>query len=92
MKETINEAERSMRELNFLFMAEQQRISDYFVERRRQFFRSAWSESETEFGRELPSMPHGFGPRYRRRLMHLAQEISRRKVMPWHARQSDQPD
>ena len=28
MKETISEAERSMRELNFLFMAEQQRISD----------------------------------------------------------------
>jgi len=26
MKETINEAERSMRELNFLFMAEQQRF------------------------------------------------------------------
>ena len=28
-------------------------------------------------------MPLGFGPHYRRRLMRLAQEISRRKVMPW---------
>jgi hypothetical protein len=32
MKETINEAERSMRELDYLFMAEQHRISDLFVE------------------------------------------------------------
>jgi len=83
MKETINEAERSMRELNFLFMAEQQRISDLFVERHKRFFRCAWTESETEFGKQLQSLPLGFGPHYRRRVMHLAQEISRRKVMPW---------
>ena len=83
MKETISEAGRSMYELNFLFMAEQQRISDLFVERHRRFFRSAWAESEIEFDEELPSLPLAFGPHYRRRLMHLAQEISRRKVMPW---------
>jgi GTP-binding protein EngB required for normal cell division len=83
MKETISDAERSMRELAFLFMAEQQRISDLFVERHKRFFRSASPESETEFGRELASVPLGFGPRYRRRLMRLAQEIARRKVMPW---------
>jgi hypothetical protein len=83
MKETINEAERSMRELNFLFMAELQRMSDFFVERHKRFFRSAWTESKTEFSGELPSISLGFGPHYRRRLMHLAQEISRRKVMPW---------
>lgn len=83
MKETIGEAERSMRELSFLFMAEQHRISDLFVDRHKQFARTAWTESEAEFSRELPSLPLGFGPSYRRRVMHLAQEISRRKVMPW---------
>jgi predicted GTPase len=83
MRKTINEAERSMHELSFLFMAEQHRLSDLFGERHKQFFRSAWTESETEFGEALASIPLGFGPRYRRRLMHLAQEISRRKVMPW---------
>jgi hypothetical protein len=83
MKETIHEAERSMRELNFLFMAEQQRISDLFVERHRRFFRSAWTESEAEFGEGLPTVPLGFGPHYRRRVMHLAQQVSRSKVMPW---------
>jgi GTPase SAR1 family protein len=83
MNETINEAERSMRELNYLLMAEQHRISDLFLERHQQFFRSAWAESETEFDEELPSVPLGFGPHYRRRVMRLAQQISRRIVMPW---------
>ncbi len=83
MKETIHEAERSMRELDYLFMAELHRISDLFGERHRRFFRSAWTESEREFGEELPSVPLGFGPRYRRRVMRHAKEISRRKVMPW---------
>jgi len=83
MKETISEAEHSMRKLSFLFMAEQQRVSDYFVERRRQFFRSALEESETEFRVALPSIRTGFGPNYRRRLMPLAQELSRSRVIPW---------
>jgi hypothetical protein len=83
MRETISEAERSMRELNFLFMAEQQRISDLFVERHKRFARSARTGCETEFGAELQSVSLGLGPHYRRRLMHLAQEIARRKITPW---------
>jgi hypothetical protein len=51
MKETINEAERSMRELDYLFMAEQHRISDLFGERHKRFFDSAWTESGKEFDR-----------------------------------------
>ena len=83
MKKTINDAERSMRELDYLFMAELHRISDLFGERRKRFLHSAWADAETEFADELPSVPRGFGPSYRRRVMHVAQEISRRKVMPW---------
>jgi hypothetical protein len=83
MRETISEAERSMRELDYLFMAELHRISDLFGDRHKQFLTSAWKESETEFGGELPSVALGFGPHYRRRVMHVAQEISRRRVMPW---------
>jgi GTP-binding protein EngB required for normal cell division len=83
MRETISDAERSMRELDYLFMAEQHRISDLFGDRHKQFFGSAWAESEAEFNNDLHSVPLGFGPHYRRRVMHLAQEISRRKVMPW---------
>ena len=83
MRETISDAERSMRELNFLFMAEQQRISDFFVDRRKVFFERAWSESEKEFDEGLELVPRGFGPRYRHRVMHLSSEISQREVMPW---------
>jgi hypothetical protein len=83
MRQTISEAERSMRELNALFMVEQQRISDLFVDRHREFLRTARTESAEEFDAELRSIPLGFGPRYRRRVTHLAQEISRRKVLPW---------
>jgi GTP-binding protein EngB required for normal cell division len=83
MRKTIGEAERSMHELNYLFMAEQHRISDLFCDRHKQFFRSAWVKSEAEFDRDLASLPLGFGPHYRQRVMHLAQEISSRKVMPW---------
>jgi len=83
MRETIGEAERSMRELSFLFMAEQQRISDFFVDRRKQFFQLAWKDSEKEFDEGLQSVPCGFGPHYRHRVMHLSTEISQRKVMPW---------
>ncbi len=83
MRETIHEAERSMRELDYLFMAELHRISDLFGERHKRFFASAWTESESEFGEELRSVSLGFGPHYRCRVMHVAQEISRRRVMPW---------
>ncbi len=83
MKQTIGEAERSMRELNFLLMAEQQRISDLFVERHRQFFRSSSMKAESEFEQALSSVPRGFGPHYRRGAMQVAQEIARSKVMPW---------
>jgi len=37
MKETISEAERSMREMDYLFMAELHQISDLFGERHRGF-------------------------------------------------------
>ena len=83
MKETIAEAERSMRELSFLFMAEQQRISDLFVERHRQFVKSVLPETFHEFDEALRSVPSGFGPHYRRRVFRLAQEISHQRVMPW---------
>jgi len=83
MKQAIADAERSMRELNYLFMAEQHRISDLFGDRHKLFFRAAWAESEAQFNRSLSSVPAGLGPRYRRRIMHLAQEISSAKIMPW---------
>ena len=46
MKETIAEAERSMREVEFLWMAEQRHLSDLFVDRHKEFLGSVWPQAE----------------------------------------------
>ncbi|MFY9661570.1 MAG: dynamin family protein [Terriglobales bacterium] len=83
MKATIAEAERSMRELGYLFMAEQQRISDLFVDRHKAFLAGALPQAQEEFENAISPLRHGPGPRYRRRMMKEAQEIARRYVLPW---------
>ena len=83
MKETIVEAERSMRELGFLFMAEQHRLSDIFVTRRKAFLNSLLPEAAREFNDALQSLRRAMGPSYRRALMRKAQDIARQHVLPW---------
>jgi len=83
MKQTIAEAERSMRELSFLFMAEQQRMSDIFVERQKVFFASILPKASQEFEDHVSSVRKGLGPGYRRRLTGRAQEIASQYVVPW---------
>jgi GTP-binding protein EngB required for normal cell division len=83
MKITIAESERSMRELRFLFMAEQHHISDLFVDRRKAFLARVMPEAKQELEEAISSLPYALGPRYRRRLMKRAQEIAQRYVIPW---------
>lgn len=84
LKETLAAAERSMMELSFLFMAEQRRLSDLLVGRRRAFLASALPEAEREFdGGLLSSAARPLGPAYRRALTSEAEGIARRRVLPW---------
>jgi Dynamin family len=83
MKTTLAGAERSMRELGFLLTAEQQHLSDLFVERRKSFLRTALPQASREFWEAVPSVPPRMGPAYRRGLMRQAQDIARRHVLPW---------
>jgi ribosome biogenesis GTPase A len=83
MKETIADAERSMRELGFLFMAEQQHLSDTFVTRRKASLGSMLPQAIREFDEALRSVRPVMGPSYRRTLMRKAQEIARQHVLPW---------
>ena len=83
MKTTIGEAERSMRELGYLFMAEQQHISDLFVDRHKAFLASVLPRAKEEFEKAILSLLHGPGPGYRRRMMKEAQKIAKRYVLPW---------
>jgi len=83
MKQTIAEAERCMRELSFLFMAEQQRLSDLFGDRHKAFVALAVPTAHGQFEKTLQSVPHRFGPFYRRQIMRPAQEIAQQQVVPW---------
>ena len=85
MKATIAEAERSMRELGYLLMAEQQRLSDAHVDRRKHFLSSVQPLAVREFREAASLVPHGSGPAHRRALMRLAQEIAKKLVLPWLA-------
>jgi hypothetical protein len=83
MKQTIAEAERSMRELGYLFMAEQRHLSDMFVDRHKAFRARALPQATSEFDVELRTVSRRLGPSYRRRVFHEAQEVARRHVVPW---------
>jgi Dynamin family len=82
-REIIKSAERSMRELGFLFMAEQQRLSDLLVTRRKDFLKSVLPKARKECENSLRTASRGMGPAYRRRTMREAQRIVREVVLPW---------
>jgi hypothetical protein len=83
MKESLTGAERSMRELGYLFTAEQHHLSDTLVHRHRAFLASVSPEASSELDEALHAVPRGMGPSYRRRVMGEAQEVARRHVLPW---------
>jgi GTP-binding protein EngB required for normal cell division len=83
MRQTIADAERSMRELTYLLMAEQQHLSDMFVDRHKAFLARVMPGANKEFDAPLRSGRGGLGPSYRRRAFQEAQQIARRYVVPW---------
>jgi ribosome biogenesis GTPase A len=83
MKQTIADAERSMRELGYLFMAEQQHISDMFIDRHKTFLARVMPQAHEEFDVSVQSISGWLGPSYRRRAFHQAQELARHHVVPW---------
>ena len=83
MKGTIAEAEQSMRDLNYLLMAEQQRLSDFFVARHKAFVASVEPRAQAQFNEAIGPLRFGSGPAYRRRIMGKAQEIAKLHVLPW---------
>jgi len=83
MKESLTGAERSMRELGFLFTAEQHHLSDTLAQRHRTFLASVSPQASSELDEALHAASRGMGPSYRRRVMCEAQEVARRHVLPW---------
>jgi hypothetical protein len=83
LKESLGAAERRMRELGYLFMAEQHHLSDTLAQRHRAFLSSVAPQAGRELEAILRSLPRGMGPSYRRQVMREAQEVARRHVLPW---------
>jgi hypothetical protein len=83
MKESLFGAERSMRELGYLFMAEQHHLSDTLSHRHRAFLASVLPQASSELDEALHAASRGMGPSYRRRVMREAQEVARKHVLPW---------
>ncbi|HZU41251.1 MAG TPA: dynamin family protein [Terriglobales bacterium] len=83
MRETIGEAERSLREIGYLFTAEQHRLSDLFLARRREFLEQIREETHAEVREAFGRVRRRYGPRFRREAMHAAQEVAARRVLPW---------
>ena len=83
MKQTLAEAERSMRDLGYLLMGEQHRLSDFFLDRRKAFLAAVMPKATEEFEQTLRSAPRRLGSAHRRYAMREAHAIARREVVPW---------
>ena len=90
MKKTIAEAERAMRDLGYLLMGEQHRLSDFFLARRKEFLAESLPKGMEELESYIRSAPLSFGSAHRRHLTHRAQEIARRDVVPWLQTESEE--
>jgi 50S ribosomal subunit-associated GTPase HflX len=83
LRQTISEAERSLRDMGYLFMAEEHRLSDMFRGQRKQFLAQALPSGNAEFAEQAAGLRRRYGPKFRREAMRLAQEVSERQVRPW---------
>lgn len=85
MRQTLTEAERSLREVGYLFTAEQHRLSDLFLSQRKAFLADALPKAKEAAQDELARIPRRYGPKFRRDAMRVAQTVSGRFVFPWLA-------
>lgn len=85
MRTTIADAERSVGDLAYLFIAEQHRLSRSFADRRDEFLRQITPKAHEELEAELRELRTRSGPRFRREAMRAAQEVAKRSVTPWLA-------
>jgi len=83
LRQTVRQAEQSLRDLGALFAAEQMRLSNTLLARRKQFLREVFPIAFKELQQEVNTVEATFGPALRRELMSIAQTVARRHVMPW---------
>jgi hypothetical protein len=84
MRTTIADAERSVGDLAYLFIAEQHRLSRTFADRRNEFLEQTTPQAHEELEGALRSLRLR-GSRLRHEAMREAQEVAKRPLMPWLA-------
>lgn len=83
LRQTVSQAEQSLRDLGALFSAEQMRLSMTLLRRRKEFLTQVLPIAQEEFKHQTGAVATSFGPNRRRQLMAIAQAVARRHVMPW---------
>ncbi|HTV60676.1 MAG TPA: dynamin family protein [Verrucomicrobiae bacterium] len=83
LRQTISDAERSLRDVSYLFTSEEHRLSDMFLAHRKDFLAGTMPEVNAEFETGIKALPRRYGPRFRRDALRLAQIVSERRVRPW---------
>ena len=83
LRQTISQAEQSLRDMGYLFMAEEHRLSDKFLAQRKEFLAAAIPQVDAEFTDALKVLPHRYGPTFRRITFHAAQVVAERHIRPW---------
>jgi hypothetical protein len=83
LREQVEMAKGSLRDLTPLLTAEQQRMANVFEERRKTFMASTVASAKEELQKQIETVEFRLGPKYRRDLMRIAQEIARSTVLPW---------
>lgn len=83
LRQTIADATGSLRDVSYLFMAEEHRLSDMFLEQRKSFLTVALPKANAELTEEISRLPRRFGPKFRRDAMSAAQGIAERHLLPW---------
>jgi predicted GTPase len=83
MTRTLADAERSMHDLGYLFTAEQHRLSDLFLARRKAFLAEVCGKAGSEMAQSVRHLPHRYGPTFRRQALHCAQTAAEHFVLPW---------
>jgi GTPase SAR1 family protein len=92
LRQTVDQAEQSLRDLGALFSAEQLRLSMTLLARRKEFVAQVLPIARQEFKRETSTVTSSVGPAKRRELAALAQAIARRHVMPWMDKEEAQAE
>jgi len=83
VREAVESSDRSLHDLGYLLTAEQHRLSDLFLNRRKSFEAETLPTMKAELEAQLKQLPRGSGRKFKLQAMRLAQEVAKQHILPW---------